>query len=109
MDGRIVKEDTVGFSVVPLGAFLTTKASDGDLHSSRPGGVNGRSQGSWGREEQNSLEYAKVRRASLGGVPGEPGETLPLERDLSNVHAAALSLFTHVVQGCLASHFCEFD
>ena len=100
MDGRIVKDDTVGHggcsSALGTGTAPSSVQSEG-FHSSCFCGVDDRSResGDRGLEEPNSLELGKARKGAC-----------LLERDRSYVHSATLFLFTHVVHGCLASHFC---
>ena len=104
MDGRTVNGDAMGdggYTMAP-GASFATMSSGMGFHLSSASGVDGRSQRSGGRER---MESGKAVRTSLGGDLTGLGRALLAERNLSYVHAAPPSLFTHVVQGCLASHF----
>ena len=104
MDGRTVNGDAMGdggYTMAPGASFATMSSGKG-FHLSSASGVDGRSQRSGGRER---MESGKAVRTSLGGDLTGLGRALLAERNLSYVHAAPPSLFTHVVQGCLASHF----
>ena len=45
-------------------------------------------------------------RSGCSGSFDDRWRALPLNRGSSYVHTVTLPLFTHVVQGCLASHLC---
>ena len=121
MDGRIVKEDTVGgkaFTVAPR-ALSTTEASgegtgitlSSTSDSSCSGGVDDRSRRSGGKgwEGPGSLGSDRARGTFPGDDFGGMERMFLLERCLVYTHAAPLSIFTHVVHGCLASHFCVLN
>ena len=97
MDGSIVKLGAMGCgvnSVVPR-AISTMETSD-----EWAGGVLSRES-----EEVDPLESDRDRRKSLGGDFCAFEDALPLGRGPSYMHMPPLPLLTHVVQGCLASHF----
>ena len=93
-----------GFSVTEVsdegtGAAFSSMRSAG----SRSGGADEFSL-KFRRKEPKEPELAG--RASLGGRVWDLGGTSALERDPSSyLHPLPLFLVTHVVHGCLASHF----
>ena len=118
MDGRFVKEDTVGSGGYPV-ALATAEATEGGtgmtlsstLNSGCPGGIDDSSRGSRGREWEalGSPGSGKAKGTALCGYFWGQRGTLPLEWDALYTHAAPPSLFTHTVHGCSTSHFCGWD
>ena len=116
MDGRISKEDATGRSghATTVRGFSVTEASDEETGAafssmrsagSRSGGAD---EFSLKLRDKELEEPDPAGRASFGGQFWGLGGVSALERDPSAyLHPAPLFLVTHVVHGCLASHFLQ--
>jgi hypothetical protein len=114
MDGRTVNDDAVGrggCSVDP-GTSPTSETFDEGTGATLRGARSESFSSSWfGGVEDRSRRLADEEWEEADPLlkSSEARRTLLLERDRSYVHAATLSLFTHVAHGCLASHFYRWN
>ena len=121
MDGRTPNEATAGLRgySVTLRDFPGTDEEIGttfpcmrgeESRSNRPVCAGDLSQESWDNEWEEPGSLGSDRwRTSFGRDLGDLADALSLGRDPSYLHAVALSFFTHVMHGCLASHFFRIE